>query len=76
MLVSDAHSEAAQVEQMHRGDEGEGAEMQGARLFLKRVGMMGAEPLPCADTGQEPRADLLGAGTSRVKEAAYSIFSG
>ena len=38
--------------------------------------MMAAGPVPWDYTGQEPWADLLGAGTSRIKEAAYSIFMG
>ncbi len=36
--------------------------------------MMGAGLVPCCHTGQEPWADLLGAGTSRIKEPAYPIF--
>jgi len=37
---------------------------------------MGAGLVPCCHTGQEPSVDLLGAGTSRIKEAAYCIFMG
>jgi len=35
---------------------------------------MGAGLVPCCHTGQEPWADLLGAGTSRIKEPAYPFF--
>jgi len=35
--VGEADSETAEVEQMQRGDEGEGDAVQGARLFLQRA---------------------------------------